>query len=271
MGINQSRPAQQPARKPPRQSKPPSQSSDQPTKIAICIGILYRGTQLELAKCVDDAQRMRDVLAQRGYSVVMMTEEASTPRNLLPTRENIIAQLNAITARNIFISYSGHGSQSINRDGTEHDGLDETIIPMDFPKTRQMITDNSLLAILRSKRNSEIMFFSDSCHSGTLLDLRYNLTHKSAWTIDSGFATVLADDPKIVIISSCMDSQVSYELMSGGVLTNFFATSISKTPTLTFEQFMAESRSFENMQLATIAFSDRFSLKRGLFEPLVPA
>lgn len=274
IGTYQSRPSQRPAKKPPQPQKPSvaqSQTSAPPTKIAICIGILYLKTSLELAKCVEDAQRMRDVLTQRGYIVIMMTEEKSTPLNLQPTRENIIAQLNAITAREIFISYSGHGSQSVNRDGTEYDGLDETIIPMDFPRNRQMITDNILLAILRSKRNARIMFFSDSCHSGTLLDLRYNLTYKTAWTIDTGFATILADDPQIIIISSCMDSQVSYELRSGGVLTDFFVTSILRTPTLTFEQFVATSRSFENMQLATLAFSDRFDLKRGLFEPLVPA
>ena len=41
----------------------------------------------------------------------------------------------------LFFHYSGHGSQVKDKDGDEIDGLDETILPVDFQKSGMIIDD----------------------------------------------------------------------------------------------------------------------------------
>lgn len=61
--------------------------------------------------------------------------------------------------------------------GDEEDGLDETILPMDF-KTRGQIVDDEMHAILVKTLPAGVRLtvIFDSCHSGTALDLPYVYT-----------------------------------------------------------------------------------------------
>ena len=41
----------------------------------------------------------------------------------------------------LFFHYSGHGSRRIDKSGIESDGYDETIVPLDFDQSAEIVDD----------------------------------------------------------------------------------------------------------------------------------
>lgn len=81
---------------------------------------------------------------------------------------------NAQPNSNLFLSYSGHGGTTQDLDGDEENGLDETILPLDFQRAG-IIVDDELHDILVKPLpvGCRLTSIFDSCHSGTALDLPY--------------------------------------------------------------------------------------------------
>jgi metacaspase-1 len=85
---------------------------------------------------------------QYGYAyddMVILTDDQQSQLGQ-PTRDNIIRAMNWLVedARphdSLFFHYSGHGGQAIDEDGDHIDGYDETIFPVDFQQTSQIISD----------------------------------------------------------------------------------------------------------------------------------
>ena len=73
-----------------------------------------------------------------------------------------------------FFHYSGHGGQQEDETGMEEDGLDETILPVDF-QTSGQITDDTIHDILVRPLPAGVRMTAifDSCHSQTAMDLPY--------------------------------------------------------------------------------------------------
>jgi hypothetical protein len=88
----------------------------------------------------------------------------------------------------LFIFITGHGYQ---KKGEEIDGYDEYILT-----GNKMIDDNKLRKLfIDSNKIPEILIAIDTCHSGTMFDLKNN------W---KG-----SEKPRIISISSCLDNQLS--------------------------------------------------------------
>jgi hypothetical protein len=92
-----------------------------------------------------------------------------------PTRRNILQKLTNMVhdtqpGETLIFHFSGHGGQFIDifpRD--EKDFLDEFILPVDIPR---FITDDRLHAIAsKISPGANFLMISESCHSGTILDL----------------------------------------------------------------------------------------------------
>lgn len=171
----------------------------------------------ELDGTVDDAERMRSFLRNKLHynEVVAITDKTNSAE---VSRRNILAKLNWLVegAREgdiLFLHYSGHGWQRPTRRRTEEDGLDETIVPADCPcpakrqsvdetipechlncscapddprcwqsAYRGMIRDNELRDILVKPlvQGVRLVTLFDSCHSGSILDLRYHYLPRGA-------------------------------------------------------------------------------------------
>jgi hypothetical protein len=103
----------------------------------------------------------------------------------------------------VFLYYSGHGSQLSDTSRDERDGLDECIVPADCYESG-VITDDELTNVLLTKLPSDAMvvMVSDSCHSGTILDLPYKY---GTPTIQSK----LTLKPRVWSLSGCRDSESS--------------------------------------------------------------
>ncbi|KAF7347408.1 Metacaspase type II [Mycena venus] len=96
-----------------------------------------------------------------------------------PTRNNILKAIrdlvkDAKAGDHFCFHYCGHSKQIPNRSGTEEDGLDECLIPSDGVESH--IVDNELNAalVLPLPAGCQLVAVLDTCHSGSLLDLRHN-------------------------------------------------------------------------------------------------
>lgn len=162
-------------------------SNCQGRKKALLIGINYRGTKSELRGCVSDVKYVRDFITSvYGFStdpksMLVLTDDHNDP-SFLPLRNNIIQAMHwlirdAQPGDSLFFQFSGHGTKVKDLDGDEEDGYDEAICPLDY-NTAGLIIDDEINAILirNLPPNVRLTAISDSCHSGSVLDLPYTYT-----------------------------------------------------------------------------------------------
>ncbi len=172
-----------------------------PKKSALLIGINYTGSPYELSGCINDTNNIKDLLVNKyGYKNITMLNDNTSVK---PTKANILSELtkflqNSVSGDTLFFQYSGHGTNCRDFNGDELDGQDEMICPIDL----KYICDDELNALIKKyiKPGVTLYCMFDSCFSGTILDLRYNLTTNSKEPEISS---------KIICISGCMDNQTS--------------------------------------------------------------
>lgn len=181
-------------------------------KKALIVGINYESTGSELHGCINDAASVFDYLIEKGYQrgdIYLMTDHTE----LKPTRANILKEfLSLITSGSstLYFHYSGHGGSVRDLDGDEQDGNDETLIPIDY-LTNGYILDDEMRGVLTClKQNQSLTCVLDCCHSGTGLDLKYNLYEKCASKImqmkdDGGKET----RGQCIMLSGCEDRDYS--------------------------------------------------------------
>lgn len=185
-------------------------------KKALLIGINYRNTQNQLTGCINDVSALKTVLEQKfNYnSFVVLTDDEKKK----PTKQNIIDELKKLIDESnkyeeIWIHYSGHGYYVNDTNGDEEDGKDEVLVPLDFNKSGFIVDDELNNIILKTKCQTKVTF--DCCHSGSALDLCYNLKIKNNSLINSYELSQLNKEKicgsNIFMISGCMDNQTSAE------------------------------------------------------------
>lgn len=181
------------------------------TRRALLIGINYRGTSSELNGCINDVEHMMKFLETKGYrDFTVLTDDTS----IKPTRANILRCLLDLIlsgASQLFVHYSGHGSYTYDRDGSEKDRRDETLVPLDYASAG-MIIDDELRGILQcATRRQKITCILDCCHSGTGMDLAYGLYERSGGTRLSMVRDrkMKKTPARIIMLSGCKDPQTS--------------------------------------------------------------
>jgi len=94
----------------------------------------------------------------------------------------------------LFLHYSGHGGSQPDTDGDEVDGMDETIVPVDY-ETAGMIVDDEIYAILVKNVpvGARLTAVFDSCHSGSVLDLCFS------YKVDGNLDIVEIDNRKAAL------------------------------------------------------------------------
>lgn len=190
------------------------------SKKALTIGINYKNTPNELNGCIGDIINMSNVLvSEYGYlreNIVQLRDDTSTP-SLQPTYLNILLNLTKIVNESenlseIWIHYSGHGSQIIDRTGEETDNLDEVIVPVDYQRSG-FITDDTIFNIIKNVKCKTILIF-DSCHSGSICDLQWSFEYNGTGFTKISNVNKEITNPFIVCLSGCKDSQTSADSFS---------------------------------------------------------
>ncbi len=229
-------------------------------KKALIMGLNYRNTSSELRGCINDTVKLNLLLTDKfNYSendITIMTDDHSG--DLYPNRDNIINQLDTLVNQvindnldEIWISYSGHGSYSIDSGTDEKDGKDETICPLDY-STSGVISDDTIREYLeRVPSFCNVICLFDSCHSGTIVDLKHHyifnktksrkktvkqrvrrrvkkgrkwrfvnklvkktITVPGTWNWDSSLNSNYSLNSQVISISGCRDHQVSFDVYS---------------------------------------------------------
>lgn len=182
-------------------------------KYALLIGINYTGTPSQLSGCVNDIEKMEEILRKEEFIIKSLKDVPIDSKNK-PTRDNIIHALEDVCKNSckddiIYIHYSGHGSQLKALGSDEVDGYDETWCPCDSRGSEKYIRDNEILQIISKnvQKETKVIIVSDSCHSGTIVDLPFS------WTIKSYFKNENRQelDMNILSISGCRDKETSID------------------------------------------------------------
>ena len=236
-------------------------------KKALLIGINYINTPYALSGCIDDVNRMKDLLTKHNFTQFQVLTDLTS---IKPTKQNILNELkNIITSSQkgdiIFIYFSGHGSYTYDRNSDETDGRDEMIISSDL----EGVLDDELKIIISNnlKREVTIVGLFDSCHSGTLFDLKFNYLDSNNYDKYSENDRVSECNGNVIMISGCMDKQTSAEALIDtkvqGAMTWSFIECINKTPNSSWRELLKSMRdllkssSFTQIpQLSTDSFYD---------------
>lgn len=204
---------------------------------ALLIGINYVGTESELKGCINDVIHMKQYLLSEGFqnSEIHMLTEAS----IVPTNRNIVSELEwlcqgATENSNLFLHYSGHGGSVYDGSSEESDHRDETICPVDCDTKGQIKDDVLRTYIDKLPAGCKLTAIFDCCHSGTVLDLRYNWTGNPKYAGSYIIETNTEKETKahVMVLSGCLDAQTSADTFeegkAQGALTYAFLASVVK-------------------------------------------
>lgn len=219
----------------------------QSKKRALLIGCDYIGTEYQLSGCINDVENIQTKLkSQYGFNnIVIMTDNTDKK----PTKANILDELkNLLTSANsedkLFLSFSGHGFKIKDTSGDEKDKLDEVFVSLDL----DYISDDEIKIFINNnlKKNVTLFALFDCCHSGTILDLRYQYLDSENNDKASENTNVSETVGNIIMISGCMDNQTSEEVFANnknqGAMTWAFLDTINKNPNLTWKDLITTMR-----------------------------
>lgn len=153
----------------------------------------------------------------------------------------------------MFVQFSGHGTNLIDKNNDELDGRDECIITCEM----NYILDDELKNIIDEnlKPTCKLVCLIDCCHSGTMLDLKYNYLDSTNNDLTTINTNITDSDNNVIMISGCMDKQVSLD-----VYKNF---DYNGAMTLAFLQSYSKNMSWKELILAM-----RDNLKKSKYEQI---
>ena len=135
------------------------------TKRAFCFSINdYKGTNNDLQGCNNDSLNWANLLKEQyGFQeVTRWTDFQVTRANVIKGMTDLIT--NAKAGDTLVITYSGHGTTTLDTNGDELNGKDECICLYDG----NMLDDEIRAIFNRLPSGVKLTFISDSCFSGTV-------------------------------------------------------------------------------------------------------
>ena len=216
-------------------------------KKGLVIGCNYVGTKNALRGCIIDAINIKNMLLSKYNfnNVKVLTDESDDK----PTRDVILNEmLNLLRNSNendeLFISFSGHGTYTYDQNNDEKDGKDELFVPLDLKCIRDDDFKNMIQTNL--KKNVKLFILFDCCHSGSMLDLKYQYldsTNYNNVSINSNSKETLGS---VYMISGCMDSQTSADAYINnkfqGAMTWSLLDTLNKNSNLTWKDLVVKMR-----------------------------
>jgi hypothetical protein len=183
--------------------------SQEKRKKALLIGINYKNTQNELQGCIHDMESFQERLIQKGfYEITLLTDDTT----IKPTKDVILNELKNLFINSnpgdlLFFAFSGHGSYQPDTNHDETNGFDELLIPIDM----QPIVDDDLKILIQTYLKKEVTLFaiSDSCFSGTVMDLKYQYLDSINEDKLTEHQHSQETEGNILFISGCTDTQTS--------------------------------------------------------------
>ena len=144
-------------------------------KFALLIGInKYSGEINSLRGCVNDVLLQKQLLKHRfGFNpkdIKILTDEQATRQGILTAFEDHLIK-QAKPGDVVVFHFSGHGSQVVDPDKDNPDGLNSTLVPIDSRYNSdggvvQDIMGHTLFLLMYALKTDNVTVVLDSCHSG---------------------------------------------------------------------------------------------------------
>jgi hypothetical protein len=139
-------------------------------KKGLLFGLNYTGQSSQLYGCITDVQNLQSFLVSKNFAVSIFTDNTT----IKPTSSNIISKttefVNSLGSNDCgFIWFSGHGTLVKGRNAW---------VPIDYSTSGFLVEDR--IRSIVSKSKGRLFIGSDSCHSGSLLDLKFDLEPRSS-------------------------------------------------------------------------------------------
>lgn len=194
--------------------------SSQGRRRAVLIGINYEGQQGQLSGCHNDALNIKRYLIQKqGFKESDMLIFMDDGRHHKPTKKNILDAFDRVVEYSkpgdvVFIHYSGHGGRVRDTSGDEADGYDETLIPLDFKRAGHILDDDLYKRLVtKMAKGVNVCVLMDCCHSGTALDLPYEINAtQSKMSLNQGFDLGMLDNATS-LIGCCLCAAYLFEML----------------------------------------------------------
>ncbi|XVF24535.1 hypothetical protein REPUB_Repub13aG0136500 [Reevesia pubescens] len=216
-------------------------------RLAVLVGCNYQNTQHELHGCINDVVSMRDVLLERfGFDprhVQLLTDAPGS--SIMPTGANIKAALHKMVNQAeagdvLFFHYSGHGTTIPSLKPGHLFRQDEAIVPCDF----NLITDMDFRQLVnRLPKGASFTIFSDSCHSGGLIDKEKEQIGPS--TIKNTTVPSVSYRAKTIPFQSILEHLTSLTSINTSDIGIYLLESFGSDASLKFLTPLAESDLFE--------------------------
>ena len=242
-------------------------------KRALLIGCNYNNSAYQLNGCINDVNNIKSMIKNIGFNNInVLTDETDTP----PNKINILTELtNLLNNSNsndlLFFSYSGHGSQVVDRNGDETDGLDEVMVPSDF----NVITDDELKTVIQTYLKPNVTLFAlfDCCNSGTVLDLKYQYLDSLNYDNYTENNKAIDTIGNVIMISGCTDNQTSADAFinntSQGAMTWAFIESVNSKPKLSWRELIQNMRKLltnsQYTQIPQLSTGNIFNIDTAIF------
>ena len=175
---------------------------------ALLFGLNYEGTANELQGCVQDVVNIGAYLSRTLQlpAKVCTDAKSTSAMAIVQGMYELALQSYSESLDYVWIHYSGHGSYVADRNGDEKDGRDECLVPSDYA-TAGLIPDDFLVQLFRYfNPKTRVVFVCDSCHSGTICDVKYSWTSATKCAVENVLCAVPA---RVITLSGCMDDQTS--------------------------------------------------------------
>jgi len=240
-----------------------------PKKNALLIGCNYLNTPNELHGCVNDVANVKKRLLSKGFNVTCITDYTDKK----PIKDVILEEFKTLLTTSssgdlLFFMYSGHGSNILDRNADEVDGMDELIITSDL----KSIVDDELKSLLNQFLPKNVTMFAmfDCCFSGTILDLKYQFLNGSNYDQYVENSKNVETPGTVYMISGCTDKQTSADAyiknQSQGAMTWALLESLNS---LTWRQLIKNMRNVLNKsgftQIPQFASSNFIDIDSSIF------
>jgi hypothetical protein len=205
-------------------------------------------------------------------NINILTDDTETK----PNKSNILTELTKLLSNSnnndlLFFSYSGHGSQLVDRNGDETDGLDEVMVPLDF----NVITDDELKTVIQTYLKPNVTLFAlfDCCNSGTVLDLKYQYLDSLNYDNYTENNKAIDTIGNVIMISGCTDNQTSADAFinntSQGAMTWAFIESVNSKPKLSWRELIQNMRKLltnsQYTQIPQLSTGQNFNIDTAIF------
>jgi hypothetical protein len=216
-------------------------TTPQPKARALLFGLNYKHVpDAALSGCINDVRAMAAHLKSMypGMAVDAVTDDldlkGTSAQGILQRMYDLAVRSYSESLDLVYLHFSGHGTYILDANNDEADGRDECIVPSDF-KTAGVIVDDTIRALFAAfNPATRIVCVFDSCHSGTIGDVKYSWESVTRVRVQNILCNVRA---RVVTLSGCMDPQTAADAFNVlgdgkpiGALTACLLLALRETP-----------------------------------------